>query len=86
MTHKLLLRVKTDIINPLFDGNHICASARDDVAIHCTNLVPTGNNYCVTIDETGKSAEQIKWERAQAAVGDGAGACLGYSCECDSCE
>ena len=40
----------------------------------------------MTIDETGKSAEQIKWERAQAAVGDGAGACPGYSCECDSGE
>ena len=78
MSYKL--KVKT--INPLFDGNHICASARNDVVIHCTNLIPPGPDYCVAIDETSKTDEEIKWLRAQASVG--AVGCPGYSCECDS--
>ena len=82
VSKKVNLRVKSVIINPLFDGNHICASARNDVVINCTNLVPTGNDYCVVIDETILSAEEIKWIRAQAAVGDTG--CPGYSCECES--
>ena len=83
VSKKVKLRVKSVIINPLFDGNHICASAgNDDIVVNCTNLVPTGNDYCVIIDETGLSAEEIKWIRAKAAVGDTG--CPGYSCECDS--
>ena len=82
---KLWYRCSTSVVanNPLFDGNHICASARSDVVTVCTNLVPTSDNYCETIDTTGKTAEEIKWLNAQSAL---TGACPGYSCECDTGE
>ena len=72
--------------NPKFDGNHICASATNpDIKIICTNLEPTGDNYCDTSvdlkDPPGNTDEDKKFFRAMYAL---EGGCPGYSCQCDT--
>ena len=72
--------------NPKFDGNHICASATNpDIKIICTNLEPTGDNYCDTSvdlkDPPGNTDEEKKFFRAMYAL---EGGCPGYSCQCDT--
>ena len=68
------------------DGNHICASATNpDIKIICTNLEPTGDNYCDTSvdlkDPPGNTDEEKKFFRAMYAL---EGGCPGYSCQCDT--